>query len=846
MFTSNDQSYLLRSLQNNQVVLFLGSGFSYEAQNQIGENFPVGNALSQKIWDFLELEGDYDGTSLKKMFEILLASNKGFEDIKTLLEKNLLAQPSGIPSFYDVLARVFWYRIYTTNIDNLLPLIYERAKGPRLKCLSFPQDEPEERDQFLDTVQAVYMHGKLPCRPDELIFSRHQYARNTLSHQPFYELFVREYSTHCTIFIGTSFEEELAWQYIEARQSRPGNVREGRPRSFIIAPNVSHTDEILLQKYNIIPIRAGIRDFLEWLSRHEHNLPDKKGLLFNTYPDLEHLARLNHYDIYKREMMEFAASFERVQSQKQTHNRSLYLLGASPTWSDIHKNLDAPRTISTEIITDIQDKLVNGESIPVFSILGYAGSGKSTILRRIAVEIKNAGFDVFFSESETLPRANTMYEALKGLNKRVALLFDNSDVALRTLPYLIAACSALEYPPVIVVAARLNEYDRLTGRYDDNVEIKEYQIPNLDRNEILAILEILERDGKLGVLAGLSQHERIRAFEFKARKQILVAMKEATLGKGFEEIIADEFDAINPREARMLCLCVALATSAGHRISKEEFVGCSSSTPAEAIQFMNRNLKGIVVFSGHQQRYLSIRHTTIAEQYIRGCTDIEFLQEAYIRLLSVLAHQIKQSSWASRVFKLYRDLINHNSIYKMFYENMDAARKIYESLRDIFHDDHQFWLQYGSLELEGGLLDLAENYLQQSYSLNDRDYYVRNALGHLAMRKGIEASTLTAAVEYCQEGKDILMDQILTVGEKNPYCYHIYGLQMYTWIKTWINKDETKKRELEELRGVLQSGVEAHPRNKKLGVLKDTVEKAWLNMSIEPGKRPPDPAYTYK
>lgn len=44
------------------MILFLGSGFSLDAKNKNGDNFPTGEKLSSLMWNFLGYPGDYDGT----------------------------------------------------------------------------------------------------------------------------------------------------------------------------------------------------------------------------------------------------------------------------------------------------------------------------------------------------------------------------------------------------------------------------------------------------------------------------------------------------------------------------------------------------------------------------------------------------------------------------------------------------------------------------------------------------------------------------------------------------------------------------------------------------------------
>jgi hypothetical protein len=50
MFKESDLKYLKRLIGRNQVVLFLGSGFSRAAENRRNEKFPTGFELGKKLW----------------------------------------------------------------------------------------------------------------------------------------------------------------------------------------------------------------------------------------------------------------------------------------------------------------------------------------------------------------------------------------------------------------------------------------------------------------------------------------------------------------------------------------------------------------------------------------------------------------------------------------------------------------------------------------------------------------------------------------------------------------------------------------------------------------------------
>ena len=235
MFTAPQGEFLLRRLKRNEVILFVGAGFSLDAFNRRKEKLPTGKILAEKIWNFIKMDGDYDGTALQTMYELLL--NKGIKktEIKQFFEETFLV--SSFPDYYYGINIPFWYKIYTTNIDNLLEKIYLKSEQ-KPKILKYPNDEYLEVDKSLESVQIVYLNGKIPCDPEDVIFSRKQYARNTNSLQPLYHQFVSEYATTTTVFLGTSIDEPIFEQYIAARETRKSKFSEHRPQSFLIDPYI--------------------------------------------------------------------------------------------------------------------------------------------------------------------------------------------------------------------------------------------------------------------------------------------------------------------------------------------------------------------------------------------------------------------------------------------------------------------------------------------------------------------------------------------------------------------------------------------------------------------------------
>ncbi|MBS1634621.1 MAG: SIR2 family protein [Bacteroidetes bacterium] len=836
-FDYNDERYLKRLIGRNEVVLFLGAGFSLNAKNKLGEHFPTGKSLGQKIWDFVQYKGVYDGTPLPEMYQAFVNAGIKKNLKKDFLENNLLS--GEIPDIYNAISIPYWYKVYTLNIDDILNKIYSR-KNKKYEELIYPKDEFKERDQSLERTHMIYLHGKLPCEPEDLIFSTKQYAKSQLSHQPLYAQFVYDYATKPTIFLGTDLNEPLFERYIEAREGKSG-YSEFRPKSFIISPSLSPVkSDNLKHQYNVHHIEGTTEDFLNWLVSISNELPKREDILRDTFPNLLSVLEFSEINnISKKATTEFAGSFNRVPNEhKIIEERSGYLLGASPRWNDLFKDLDIPRTLTNAVFNDIENvypKNDINEKIKLFSILGSAGAGKSTILKRLGLRLSQNGRTVFLTYSDYLPRFEHITEVLQSIKERVILIFDNAKNAIPQLPNIIKALNNLEKPPIIIVSLRKNHHDKLNSIIDsDIVDHFNYNIDDLDDIEINNLIAKLDANNLLGILKGLTPERRFWEFKYRSKKQILIAMKEATNGRSFNEIIKNEYEEINPEEAKLLCICIALNTELGYTNTKQDFIGFSKEPHSVSLYYLNTILSGTIMWVGSNRDKFMLRHRILADYIIKHCASLESIKEAYIRVLSILAPELKNSQGATRKFNLYKSLINHQTLYQRFRNDINQAREVYDSINSFFNDDPQFWLQYGSLEVEGvgGDLSLAENYLNQAESLSGKDYFIQNAKCNLFYKKSCIVTDYTHAFAYKEKADELAKKLIVTIGKDDPHIYHIYCGGNYNFIKKWVKDKEEKKHKLKELKSSIKNAIILHPRDKKLDIASQAINRAYLNLGI--------------
>ncbi|MFA5783006.1 MAG: hypothetical protein WC868_12135, partial [Bacteroidales bacterium] len=470
------------------------------------------------------------------------------------------------------------------------------------------------------------------------------------------------------------------------------------------------------------------------------------------------------------------------------------------------------------------------------------GCGKSTILKRIAHSLNLNSYNVYFTNSDNLLSPEDLFESLNAFNKKTVLIFDYSPTIVSKLHLYVKELENCKIFPLIIIAARYNDFERLATKQRAIMELEEISIPDLTKNEIKNIIEVLEYHHLEGNLKDKRIDEQIAIFEKVAKNQLLVAMREATSGERFDLIIKNEFQNIKPEnEAQILCLCVALATDAGYKLSKEQFILCSQETPADALYYLARNLKGIIISDGVADNNLMIRHKIIAENYIYSSASRDKLKQAYLRLLKILSTHVIRNNKRFYGFNLYKDLINHKKIFKRMGNNIDDARFIFEQIRDNFNNDYQFWHQYGTLELLAGQFDYAENYLSQAKALSPSDTFIDTSFGNLYLKRAIQADHAMMALTYFEKGEEILKQQITNIGSYDTYCYHVYCAQTFNYINAWIKTEETKKQKLRNLLKISEQAIFLHPKHKQLINVSNLIKRALYNMAIPFEQRPKEP-----
>jgi hypothetical protein len=159
-------------------------------------------------------------------------------------------------------------------------------------------------------------------------------------------------------------------------------------------------------------------------------------------------------------------------------------------------------------------------------------------------------------------------------------------------------------------------------------------------------------------------------------------------------------------------------------------------------------------------------------------------------------------------------LISHETLFRL--TSVEEARTLYASCEQLLAWDFHFWLQRGSLEVEEGDLNLAENSLGQARALQPDDPFVLTEWAYFLLRRSSERPESVGAAENANEAIQILRAWIAVAGNVDDYPFHVLGSQGLSWTRRGRHTKDERRKLLAMLRGVVAQGAGKHPSNQGL------------------------------
>jgi len=826
-FTSADLQLLLNQFKTGHVVLFAGAGFSVGARSGVGKELPTGAQLPALL--AAECGVEYANEDLPIVFDYAQKC-LGTTRLGSFLS-SYYRDCTPAP-WHTLVAGILWSGIYTINIDDVLQQAYAATRpSQRLRTIICPAPF-EERDPWFETVQCVHLHGSVLDFSKGLTFSPSDFAAQTATPNPWYQALIDDMYASSVLFVGTRLSEPPFHHYLALRSERLRGQRDYRAKAFLVAPGITPIRRRHLEEQGIVPIDAKAEDFFVGLAKRLCDLvPSRVELLKNRYPDQIDAIAAGILDTHGDFLREFDHVRPSAAPKKRTARDTFFFEGAEPTWDDIAAEVDAPRSITPLLVSRLQDK---SDTARFYLVVGHAGSGKSSLLRRLAYELSKGGDAVYFFRSPNRLSEKPLADFLRGLGRRRAFLFiDDAQLHLATLEKVFAE-TGTDLGVTVVAGERPHAVLHHIGELR-TTRFESIEVPLLDRRDSVSILERLETFGLLGALRGKTREQQIREFMGRSRKQLLVALKEATSGKGFDIILANEFATLASESARVAYTVACLAYMHGAPVARRHLLAVMPGTDIEKARVLNQELRGVVVPWREGSDFYTPRHRVIARQVSVEAASFEIKQTALVALLTQVAPDLTPSNIRRRTaeYIAYRGIINLDNMLQLFGDDYDTLAQIYSELDAAYADDFLFRLQFGRAELHFDHFERAENYLNQSLAIRPKDRNVQawHQMGVLRLKRARFEANPAVASEQAKAGEEILREQIATIGNRDAYPYAALVQHKLRYLRD-ARPPQTSEM-LEEIYALSKEGLQKHPLDEFMKEAHEEVTRAYLMQPVK-------------
>lgn len=207
-----DLQQVIKYVMDEDAVLFLGAGFSYGGTNASGGKMKVGRDLSYAICDDLGIPKSDNLTISSSRYIEDENCKKGLEKFIEFLQRELICVETTPDQ--DIICKLPWMRIYTTNYDNIVELSSEK-QGICRETITITNTMYSAARHMEQAI--IHINGfikKLDERTfyDEFKITDDNYNRDGLLQSPWRNLFETDLKKAKTVvFIGYSlkYDQEL-------------------------------------------------------------------------------------------------------------------------------------------------------------------------------------------------------------------------------------------------------------------------------------------------------------------------------------------------------------------------------------------------------------------------------------------------------------------------------------------------------------------------------------------------------------------------------------------------------------------------------------------------------------
>ena len=586
------------------------------------------------------------------------------------------------------LPKFLWQRIFTFNIDDALEDAYSQIASPQdASPINF--NEPFEDLDDLHTLNIVHLHGYTRKSDSGYVFSRTEYARQMRDLNPWMHVLSQLLPTQPFIIAGTSLDESDLEYYLAGRDSITS--RADRGPSLIIEPFPDSVTRADCKRYDLTLVEATTKDFFEYL---DHAVPGRPMPISMFPPETRNLFPPKTSG---RTVVSFLTDFGIV--PRETHPPETpprFLYGHLPSWDDLGADIDIPRTGTNELTSTVQDMLSDKKAERILVLSDEPGAGKSTVLRRVALDLTKQGVQVLTCTPLSRLEAEPTAAALDLIDDPIVIVVDNLADQVRAIAEISLR---LEKRDVVFLAAEREYRWRYCLRVMSGTPaLKSFGL-GLTTTQAEQLIRLYTSYGMIGSREAVLSPERL-AFSLANNPIAVSACLIMGDFKPIESLIESLWNASDPL-SRERYLSAALAQFCFRGGVRYEVLASATSRRGWEEQFGAQHPLSLDYFGGTGRSFIVPLNATIATQVLELVSkrEPEHLVKVFVGLANSLASRVNRRAIRRRSpeARLAGRLFDFDGVVEHWLG--DSAATFYAETQDAWQWNSRYWEQVALLQL---------------------------------------------------------------------------------------------------------------------------------------------------
>lgn len=727
----------IRNILDGEAILFTGSGFSADAEKADGNRLCTARMLAHQLLSECGFSKDEYVDDLGQASEIY-ESEKGSLGLLEFMKREFTA--AKLTPAQQFIATLPWFRIYTTNYDNVLEKAWQDA-GKRLNTAVLS----DRQNLYLDKhTLCVCLNGSVSRLieeklAEEIKLTNSSYLTDSFRSSPWLNFFQTDLKTaKAVFFIGCFMQYDLDIKRVVFEN------KDLHDKTFFIMWDQEPRANVMLVKKLGDPYPIGLQAFADMVK-------EEQKLYRSVTPMFLPLLCFDKVEISKT-----------IPSITDRESFDLFLKGNMGNWDKIYYSLTSPTSVPFCIhrtkLDDVLERIKDGErNIVVHSSLG---NGKTMFLMSLATLLSRCGYNVYYFRRYRTTFAREI-ERICETATPTAFLFDRySDC----FPYL-EVLKNFRTDQILILADRsaMNDvcYGKLNYMFGDFVTD---DLNELDDTEIQQLCELLTRYALWGDKSHLRDDQKYEFIAHDCRRNIAKIILQLLHSPN----ILDEYrrlidDIRNKKGYYDALIYILISQVAGFGVDTDDLVNIFDASQLNSPNFRNNaSVREFIDFDGNR-----IRETS--SLFARVLLEEIFSTDVIVDVMINIYKRLNDQRSRPEVRSVLRKMMNYSNLQHILNKN-DRNYKAnllhyYDSIHTLSFcaENPHFWMQYAILKLSEYDYVTAQVYFDNAYSFAKKQkdfdtYQIDNHYARHILENEVANGSQASCMKAFEEAHNALMN----------------------------------------------------------------------------------------